>query len=67
MYEKEISEVRNEIEDARKYLEKLTTEVMIRKLRDAVREIFSFHSTRRKNDAVWRGIIIQFAFRRSLF
>lgn len=32
MYEREICKVRNEIEDARKYLEELTTEVMIRKL-----------------------------------
>lgn len=44
MYEKEIRKVRNEIEGARGHLEKLTTEVMIRKLCDSAREIFSFHS-----------------------
>lgn len=40
MYEREICKVRNEIEDARKYLEELTTEVMIRKLCDSARNIF---------------------------
>lgn len=59
MYEKKIGEVRNEIENAQKYLEELTTEVMIRKLRDGTGNIFiSFPR---------RGIIIQFAFCCSLF
>lgn len=40
MYEEGIRKVRNEIEDARKYLEELTTEVMIRKLCDSARNIF---------------------------
>lgn len=46
MYEKEICEVRNEIEDARKDLGKLTTEVMIRK---PTREMFSLHSRSGRN------------------
>lgn len=40
MYEKKIRKVCNEIENARKYLEELTTEVMIRKLCENY-----FHST----------------------
>lgn len=46
MYEKEIREVRNEIGDARKYLEELTTEVMIRKLCENY-----FHSCLRQRTA----------------
>lgn len=40
MYGEGIRKVRNEIEDARRYLEELTTEVMIRKLCDSARNIF---------------------------
>jgi len=39
-HERQIRRVRNEIEDARKYLEKLTTEVTIREARDATGNIF---------------------------
>lgn len=53
MYEKEIGEVRKEIEDARKYLEELTAEVMIRKLRDGTGNIFISFSAARK----WRGAV----------
>lgn len=50
MYEKEIRKVRNEIGDAQKYLEELTTEVMIGKLCDSARNIFiSFRAAETAN------------------
>jgi len=53
MYEKEIRKVRNEIGNAQKYLEELTTEVMIRKLYDSARNILiSFRATGTECSAV---------------
>jgi len=52
MYEKEIRKVRNEIGNAQKYLEELTTEVMIPKLYDSARNILISFRTTGTADAV---------------
>jgi len=50
-YERQIRQVRNEIEDGRKYLEKLTTEVTIREARHGRRgNIIHFIPAHRERD-----------------